>query len=76
MEYRLVRYLDYAEAGLRFDGDYGCFLADAISGITVGTEMPEEDRAVIVAYAHQHSPRLLVELPHLVDRSAVAAQRD
>ena len=78
VEYRLVRYpgLDYAEVGLRFDGDYGYFPTDVISGITVGTEMPEEDRAVIVAYANQHSPRLVVEVPHLIDRSAVAARRD
>ena len=73
VEYRLIRYpgLDYSEAGLRFDGDYGHFPPEAITGITVGTDMPEEDQAVIVAYANQHSPRLRVEVPHLIDRSAV-----
>jgi hypothetical protein len=78
VEYRLVRYpgLDYSEAGLRFDGDYGYFPADAITGITVGTDMPEEDRTVVAAYARQHSPGLRVEVPHLIDRSAMTARRD
>ncbi len=64
-EYRLIRYpgVDYSEAGLRFDGQYGHFRPDAICGITVGLEMADSDVALILDLASRHQPPLRVERP-------------
>jgi hypothetical protein len=72
-EYRLVRYpgVSYSEAGLNFKEHYGYFPSQSITGITVGTEMPDEHVRMVEEYANQHKPRLPVERPRHIDLSAV-----
>jgi hypothetical protein len=67
-EYRLLRYPEavYEEIGLRVDGRYGYFRADTITGITVGTDMPEADVEVIKDCARQFDPPLPIDRPRLV----------
>jgi hypothetical protein len=67
-EYRLLRFPDavYEEIGLRVDGRYGYFRADTITGITVGTDMPQADIEIIKGCARQFDPPLLIDCPRLV----------
>ena len=72
-EYRLVRFPEtvYEDVGLRVDGRYGYFPGSVITGITVGTDMPEDDVALILRCANQYNPHLRVDRPRLMDLSAV-----
>jgi len=67
-EYRLLRFpaAVYEEIGLRVDRRYGYFRADTITGITVGTDMPQADIEIIKGFAHQFDPPLLIDCPRLV----------
>jgi hypothetical protein len=64
-EFRWVRYpdLDFSDTGFYFEGRYAHFPAAAITGVTVGTEMPEPDVQEILRMAAAHKPRLSVYRP-------------
>ncbi|HYM44241.1 MAG TPA: hypothetical protein VET46_15895 [Steroidobacteraceae bacterium] len=67
-EYRLLRYPEnvYEAAGLRVEGRYGYFRPDAVTGITVGTDMPPSDVEVIKSFAGAFDPPLPLDRPRLV----------
>ncbi len=67
-EYRLVRYpdVDFSDAHLRFDGQHAHFLTWAISGITVGPNMPVDDVRDLLKFADAHDPPLPIWRPNAV----------